>query len=69
MAKHLDSSNQDQQPNDRREFMKKLGKYAVVTPPVVATLMTDAHAAANSNGNGAGSDGFCQNNPTHQSCR
>jgi hypothetical protein len=62
-------SREENTPLERREFIKKLGKYAVVTPPVVATLMTDVHAAANSNGNGAGTDEFCARNPNHNKCQ
>lgn len=41
----------------RREFMKKLGKYAVVVPPVVVTLMTHSKSSAASIPGGGGPGG------------
>ncbi|MGB1090647.1 MAG: hypothetical protein ACPGYX_00885 [Oceanobacter sp.] len=58
----------------RREFMKKLGKFAALTPPTVAMLMTQNRAHGASGGNnggsetGSGSSTFCAKNPDHSSC-
>lgn len=39
-------ANAETDVEKRREFMKKLGKYAIVAPPVVVTLMTYSKRSA-----------------------
>lgn len=44
----MDQGSHAHKEQNRRDFLKKLGRYAAVTPPVVATLMTHQKATASS---------------------
>lgn len=54
------STNATPVRNDRREFLKKCGKYAVVTPPAITMLLSTSltsDAIAKSGGGGGGGKG------------
>jgi hypothetical protein len=69
--KAMNNFNQRMSPaesglEDRREFLKKCGKYAVVTPPVMTALLTRSNKAVasgdqgednNDQGGGGGGNG------------
>lgn len=55
----FDDGVDDGMSEERREFIKKLGKYAAVTPPAVAGLMTGSKSAA-SNGQNQDWTAWCE---------
>lgn len=54
--------------NTRREFLRK-SVYAAYATPLITALLVENASAANSNGNGAGSERFCERHPNHWSCQ
>ena len=66
-----DQPKPDTEPDDgttRREFLRK-SVYAAYATPLSTALLVENASAANSNGNGAGSDRFCEKHPEHWSCQ
>ncbi len=44
-------------PGARREFLRKAGKFAAVTPPLMATMLAVTSTPALANGSGSGGKG------------
>ena len=66
-----DQPDPEIKPDDsstRREFLRK-SVYAAYATPLITALLVEKASAANSNGNGAGSERFCEKHPWHWSCR
>lgn len=62
----LDGNASDDGTSARREFLLKAGKYAAVTPPLVATMLAVTSTPALANGSGT-SGGLGGHGPSHGS--
>ena len=60
----MDDPSDSKAVNERREFLKKCGRFAAVTPPAMALLLSvssipkEAHASTIGHGRGHENDGY-----------